>query len=82
MKKLLSLILTVMLISVMVAFSIPASAEGIFEDPSNINIVYLGGSITAGAGAGGGQNWVDITGKYFSKTFGVYFDGYLNKNPS
>ena len=70
MKKLLSLILTVMLISVMAAFSIPASAEGIFEDPSNINIVYLGGSITAGAGAGGGQNWVDITGKYFSKTFG------------
>ena len=70
MKKLLSLILTVMFVSAMAAFSIPASAEGIFEDPSNINIVYLGGSITAGAGAGGGQNWVDITGKYFSKTFG------------
>ena len=70
MKKFVSLILTIMMVSAMAVFGVSASAKGIFEDPSNINIVYLGGSITAGAGAGGGQNWVDITGKYISKTFG------------
>lgn len=70
MKKFLSLLLSVALLSSAAFFAVSASAESIFEDPSNINIVYLGGSITAGAGADGGANWVTLTGKYFSETFG------------
>lgn len=78
MKKLTSMVLAILMVSAMAAFSVPASAADIFEDPSNINIVYLGGSITAGAGAGSGQNWVDITGEYFSETYGE--DNVYNHN--
>lgn len=70
MKKFASLLLAAFTAAAITAFAVPASAAGIFEDPSNINIVYIGGSITQGAGAGSGQNWVSLTGRYFSKTFG------------
>lgn len=68
MKKIITLMLTAAMLLSMACFAVPAQAAGIFEDPSNINIVYIGGSITQGTSAS--PNWVEITGDYFSKTFG------------
>ncbi len=68
MKKILSLCITAVMLLAMAAFAVPAfAADAVFENPKDINIVYIGGSITQGGGATG---WVNLTGEYFKKKFG------------
>ncbi len=70
MKKLITCYVASMILLSLCVFTLPVQAASIFENPKDINIVYIGGSITEGAGSNGKSNWVDIVGKYFCDTFG------------
>ncbi len=77
MKKIVSLIATAVLLLTMTVCAVPAqAADSVFENPKDINIVYLGGSITQGAG--GKPCWVDLVSDYFKKTYGE--DNVTNHN--
>ncbi len=71
MKKLCLLIIAIMLSSF-----INVSAANKFEGKDNMNIVYIGGSITLGSGAEEGYAWRDLVGKWFADTY----DGTKVKN--
>ncbi len=66
MKKLCLILITVMLSSFLNVYAADATK---FENKDEINIVYLGGSITLGSGAALEKSWRALVGDWFTETY-------------